>query len=125
MPLDPRDATHLWDIVRAAEAVADDIAGLGFQTYLEVRQTRSAVERELEIIGEAARRLSDSFREAHPGIPWASIIAQRNVLAHQYDKVDHARVWTVASKRLPELLAALSPLLPPPPNDGEAQAGAR
>lgn len=116
MPLDPRDATHIWDIIRAAEAVADDIAGLGLETYLQVRQIRSAVERELEIIGEAARRLSESFRQAHPEIPWPSIIAQRNVLAHQYDKIGHARVWTVASKRLPELAAALRPLAPPPPS---------
>lgn len=119
MPLDPRDATHVWDIIRAAEAVADDTAGISLETYLEVRQIRSAVERELEIIGEAARRLSKSFRRAHPEIPWASIIAQRNVLAHQYDKVDHARIWTVASERLPELVATLRPLLPAPPGEVE------
>ncbi len=117
MQLDPRDAAHIWDIIRAAEAVADSIGGLELETYLQVRQIRSAVERELEIIGEAVRRLSESFREAHSEIPWAGIIAQRNVLAHRYDKIDHARVWTVASKRLPELVAALRPLAPPPPHE--------
>ena len=120
MLLDPRDAAHIWDIIRAAEAVADDIAGLGLETYLRVRRIRSAVERELEIIGEAARRLSESFREAHPEIPWTNIIAQRNILAHRYNKIDHARVWSVASNRLPELVAALRPLVPPPTREDEA-----
>jgi uncharacterized protein with HEPN domain len=43
---------------------------------------RSAVERQVEIIGEAARRVSDSFRQQHSEIPWSTIMGQRHVLAH-------------------------------------------
>ena len=68
---------------------------------------RGAVERHLEIIGEAARNLSAGIREAHPDIPWCPIIAQRNVLAHEYGEVRHDRIWAVASERIPELIRSL------------------
>lgn len=75
MPLLPRDAAYVWDIVEAAEAIQGYIAGLDLVRYAQNRQIRSAVERELEIIGEAARRLSVDFRSEHPEIPWTSIVA--------------------------------------------------
>jgi uncharacterized protein with HEPN domain len=51
------------------------------------------------------------FRSAHPGIPWKDIIGMRNILAHQYDKVDSAVVWDAVSQDIPELIALLQPLL--------------
>jgi uncharacterized protein with HEPN domain len=62
---------------------------------------RGAVERHIEIIGEAAARVSRAFRAAHPDIPWRRIIAQRNILAHEYGEIDDALVWRVAIARLP------------------------
>jgi len=82
---------------------------------------RGAVERHLEIIGEAANRVSLSFREAHPELPWQRIVAQRNVLAHEYGEIEHALVWRVATIRVPELIQQLQrllPPLPPQPNGG-------
>lgn len=52
------------------------------------RRTQAAVLYEIVVIGEAANRLSDNFRCQHPNIPWKEIIGMRNILAHQYDKVD-------------------------------------
>jgi uncharacterized protein with HEPN domain len=74
-----------------------------------------------EVIGEAANRVSPSFRASHPEIPWQRIVAQRNVLAHEYGEIEPALVWRVATLRIPELiqhLQSLLPLLPPQPNGG-------
>jgi len=55
--------------------------------------------------------MSPDFRSAYPGIPWKDIIGMRNILAHQYDKVDSAVVWDAVSQDIPELIALLQPLL--------------
>ncbi|MBU4270988.1 MAG: DUF86 domain-containing protein [Planctomycetes bacterium] len=78
---------------------------------------RSAVERQIEIIGEAARRISDATRQAHPEIPWRAIVGQRNVLAHEYGAVLHEAIWAVAKRRIPELIVALRRILPDQPDD--------
>jgi uncharacterized protein with HEPN domain len=67
------------------------------------------------MIGEAARRLSQEFRDRHPKIPWRGWIGLRNVMAHEYDEIDHRRVWNVVKDRLPQLLEVLAPLLPSAP----------
>jgi uncharacterized protein with HEPN domain len=76
---------------------------------------RGAVERHLEIIGEAAGRVSQSFRETHREVPWRQIIAQRNILAHEYGDVDDALVWRVATERMSELIRLIEPHVPPSP----------
>jgi uncharacterized protein with HEPN domain len=73
------------------------------------------VERNIEIIGEAARRLSDDFRNQHPEIPWRVIMATRHILAHDYDAVDNDIVWRILTDHLPPLIKQLHALLPPPP----------
>jgi len=57
-----------------------------FAQYMDDRKLQLAVERSLEIIGEAARRVSPVFRESHPEVPWRRIIGLRNVLAHETAK---------------------------------------
>jgi uncharacterized protein with HEPN domain len=115
MSLERRDAAYIWDMLEAAEAVRRYIAGYDLVRYEQDRQVRSAVERELEIIGEAARRLSPEFRAAHPDLPWTSIVAQRNMLAHEYQRIENARIWKVASDLLPRLEQLLRSVLPPLP----------
>ena len=61
---------------------------------------RAAVERNIEIIGEAARRISEELKQEHPEIPWRKIIAQRNVLIHEYDDIDYKQIWEVATFHL-------------------------
>jgi uncharacterized protein with HEPN domain len=78
---------------------------------------RYAVERQIHVIGEAARRVSDTFSGNHPEIPWKGIIGLRNVLAHEYGEVLVERIWRVATERLPELVRALDPLIPKPPTE--------
>lgn len=83
--------------------------------YLADENLRLAVERRIEIIGEAARRISEGFKLAHPEVPWRQIIGQRNVLIHDYDEIEHERIWNLAARDIPVLIAHLEPLLPPLP----------
>ena len=113
LPAD-RDIGHVWDIVEAGGHLSDAIAGLDYDLYSHDVQLRWTVERGLTIVGEAARRLSAGFRDAHPEIAWPKIIALRNIIVHEYDELDPKRVWDVASLDIPNLITALRPLLPPP-----------
>lgn len=71
---------------------------------------RGAVERHLEIIGEAANRISIEFQPKHPEILWRRIIAQRHVIAHEYGEIKHELIWKVATVHVHELIAKLEPL---------------
>jgi uncharacterized protein with HEPN domain len=118
MPGERRDAAHLWDMLQSAKSVVNFVRGVTLDQYRSNLMVRRAVEREVEIIGEAARRVSDSFKAAHPEIPWCGIIAQRNVLSHEYDEIDDTRIWRVAVEHVPRLVDQLTPLIPP--EQGEA-----
>jgi len=65
----------------------------------------------LEIIGEAASRVSTSFRNAHPEIPWRQIIGQRNVLIHEYGEIKQERIWKTVRENIPQLIELLKPFL--------------
>ena len=118
-PDDPARAGHILD---AAEKVLSWIGGKSRAEFDADEVLRSAVAYQLQIIGEAASHLSDEFRLAHPEIPWSGIIGQRHRLAHDYRIIDHERLWRVVSEHIPELLANLDPLIPPPPADPEPAA---
>jgi uncharacterized protein with HEPN domain len=120
MPVDIKDAARLNDIVKAAEAIASFINGQTEADYNANLLLRSAVERQVEIVGEAARALSQTFRAAHPEIPWKKIGATRNILAHDYGMIRNDILWQIASVHVPDLLAQVRPLVPPPPaNDSK------
>ncbi|MBI2265882.1 MAG: DUF86 domain-containing protein [Armatimonadetes bacterium] len=115
MQPDDRNVAHLWDMREAAiELLAQ---GVTYHRFVTEKMLRRSVERQIEIIGEAARRASTEFKEAHPEIPWPHIIAQRNVLAHEYGEILVERIWSVATERLPELVHLLDPLIPTPPEE--------
>ena len=104
---DQRDAAYLWDMLDAARTVEQLSSGLDFTQYSNDRRTQLAVERSLEIIGEAAGRVSALFRDAHPEIPWRQIIGQRNVLIHEYGEIKQERIWKVVRENVPQLIDLL------------------
>lgn len=112
---DLRDASYLWDILETGRTALEAIEGVDFTAYQESPVLRAASERWIEIIGEAANRISPGFRLAHPEIPWQKIVNQRNVLAHEYREIRHEKIWNVLEEHLSALVAAIEPLLPPPP----------
>ncbi len=113
MRREDRNAAYLWDMVQAARDASAVTAGLTEEQLRRYRVRMLALERSMELIGEAARRVSGSFREKHPQIPWREIVGLRNILAHEYGRVDHARLYATAIKELPGLIEALETLLPP------------
>ncbi len=115
MQPESRDSAYLWDMLEAARAVREFVEGLTAEQFLQNRMVQAAVEREVEIIGEAARRVSDPFKEAHPEIPWQRIVGMRNVLAHEYGEIIQSRMWALTVDQIPELIVQLEPLIPPLP----------
>ena len=69
----------------------------------------------MEILGEAARRVSSRFRDEHAEIPWKETVGLRNVISHEYDKVNYTEIYRIVRERVPELITLLEPLVPPPP----------
>jgi uncharacterized protein with HEPN domain len=111
------DSAWLLDMLMAARAVQSFVAGRTFAEYEADLLLRSAVERQVEIIGEAARGLSDTFKVAHPEILWRPIMAQRHRLAHEYGEIDNALTWSVATIHVTKLIKQIEPLTPPPPSE--------
>lgn len=110
-----RDAGSLWDMLNAIRLIQEFTVNLTYNAYLESVLSQSAVERQLEILGEAARRLSDEFRQTHPEINWRRIIGLRNILIHRYDEIRQQTIWKIVTSELEPLTTQLEPLLPPPP----------
>ena len=108
-----RDTPHIVDIVGSARLVRGYLEGVTRDDFMRNVQLQDSVIRRLESIGEAASRVSASFRERHAAIPWGRMIGMRNRMIHTYDAVDLDIVWTTAHERIPELLALIEPLAPP------------
>jgi len=111
---DDRDAGYLLDMLERARGVVRAVSNRTLEDYLGDEDLRMAIERRIEIIGEAARRVSAEFQQAHPEIPWRKIIGQRNVLTHDYGEILDDILWDVATVSIPELISLLEPLVPCP-----------
>lgn len=107
-----RDQALLWDIRQAAHEISEYVHGVIFSRFASAKPLRAAVERQLITIGEAARQVSPEFKQAHAEIPWRAIIAQRNVLVHEYGEVKVEQIWLTATRDIPQLLQQLDALTP-------------
>ena len=88
-----RDTTYLSHIDKAVKAIDTYLSGVTLVTFHETAIVRDAVLRNLEVISEASRRLSDELKARYPTIPWTGIAAAGNVYRHGYDSVDDDVVW--------------------------------
>ena len=109
--LPERDAAFLQDMPLAARDAPGFIRGLNQTSFLESRLNQNAVIRSVEIIGEAAGKVSTEIQAAHPEVPWREITGMRHRLIHGYGDVRLDLVWTVAQDRLPSLTAILEKLV--------------
>jgi len=110
---DKRDAGYLWDMREAAHDCIEFVAKATYEGFCADRMMHSAVERRLEILGEAAGRVSEEFQLSHPEIPWKEIKAIRVVLAHRYGDINLHELWQTLQRDLPDLLTKLEALIPP------------
>ncbi len=109
-----RDKASLLDIVNAAKRVLQFAEGLDKSALATNDEKQSAILYQVIVMGEATKRLSSEFRTQHPEIPWKDIAGMRDILAHQYDRLNINTLWDVIKNDIPELLALLEPLLPDP-----------
>jgi uncharacterized protein with HEPN domain len=107
-----RDAAYVWDMLSAAREVTQVLGTLTEEQFSGNLLVIRAVERCIEIIGEAARRVSASTKAVHPQIPWSDIIGQRNILAHEYGQIDYELLYRTARKDVPQLVVLLQQALP-------------
>ena len=103
---------HMLDM--ASKAIAR-IEGRIRAQYDDDEDLRLALTHLIQTIGEAARRVSQPFQQAHPEIPWRKIIGMRHKVVHDYLEVDFDLVWDVATAELPLLVGQLGQLVPPEP----------
>ena len=106
-----RDREFLLDILEAARLARSYLAGISKAQFLGDVQRQDAVIRRLEIVGEAARRISPETRAVLPGLPWKPMIGMRNVMIHEYDDVDLETVWNTAENDIPRIIETIEPLL--------------
>lgn len=111
MPPEKSDLKYVWDMLESARNVESMVRGQTLDEYTSNTMLRLAVERSIEIIGEAARRVSPAFRDQHPNIPWSAIVATRHIIAHEYGDLQHEKLWRMATTHVPELIAKLTPIL--------------
>jgi uncharacterized protein with HEPN domain len=104
------DRERLLDILEALERI-DGQAARGHAAFAVDELAQTAVIRWIEVIGEAARGVSEELRRAHPEVPWRQIVAMRNVLIHGYFDIDVDLVWSVARNDLPKLGAQVRAIL--------------
>ncbi len=110
-----RDFAGLWDIVKAARLARTFLGTMTREELATDAKTYWAILAQLQIIGEATKRLSDGFRSRHTGIPWQEMARMRDWIVHHYDRVDFVILWSTLTNDIPALLAQLEPLLPPDP----------
>lgn len=106
----PEDMARLWDMRDVAKAATEFTKGRRFEDLMADRMLRNAVERNLEIIGEAPKCVSQAFRDSRPDIPWRAIVALRNVLAHEYGEIRYERLWLLCTEQLAVLIRQLEEL---------------
>lgn len=95
------------DMIVFAEKVLAYTAGLDQPAFVANTLVYDATLRNLELIGEAATRVPDDVRHAHPQVPWRMIVATRNRLIHAYLGIDNDTLWSIVVTDVPALLPTL------------------
>jgi len=100
----PRDfKVYLEDILECIDKISRYVDGLSFGSFLKDEKTIDAVNRNLEIIGEAAKNIPEQIKDNYPEIEWRGIIGLRNILIHEYYSLTLKIIWDIIQNELPVL----------------------
>ncbi|MDH4078967.1 MAG: DUF86 domain-containing protein [Nitrospira sp.] len=100
----PRDSrVYLDDILEATRKITSYTANLSKAAFLEDEKTFDAVVRNLEVIGEAVKKLPDELRAQHPTLEWKKMAGLRDILIHEYFGLDSEIVWDIVKNKVPTL----------------------
>ena len=95
------------DIIESSRKILDYTSGMSFDEFTADGKTVDAVIRNFEIIGEAANRLPEDFKEEHSTVNWHKIRGFRNRIVHDYMGIDYSIVWEIKNNFLPHLITIL------------------
>lgn len=101
----------LEDMLESCHKIKEYVSALDFDNFLNDSKTKDAVIRNFEIIGEAANRIEDEFKNSHPEIPWNRLRGFRNRVIHEYFGVDYEIVWAIITEDLDELTYQLKEVI--------------
>jgi uncharacterized protein with HEPN domain len=104
------DREKLLDIVEAIEKIQERLS-VDREAFLDDEMLQVWAVHHIQVIGEAASRVTKELRDQYPAIPWADIISMRNLLVHQYFGIDLDQVWDTVLVDLPELHKDISEIL--------------
>jgi len=107
MPLNENDISFLIDIIECIIDINDFTKGIQFYEFEKDKMRKLAVERQLEIIGQAANKVSKETQNILQNIPWGNIIGLRNKLAHDYGEILAERIWMISKNPMQDLLKEL------------------
>jgi uncharacterized protein with HEPN domain len=105
------DTVYLRHILDAIELIEEYTEGMSENEFLSNSMAHDAVIRQIEIIGEAARNISDEFQMLNPDLPWGKMIGIRNKIIHEYFNVNFAIVWDTVQEDLPALQKIITSML--------------
>ncbi len=104
------DNILLYDILECCQRIAGYVDGVTKEQFESNYLLQDGLVRKLEIIGEAAKGLSEDLRDANPDVPWRKMIGIRDRIVHQYFKVDLDIIWETVTSDIPELETLITPI---------------
>jgi len=108
--MNKRDRVYLQHMIDSIQRI-ESYVSIGKKAFEKESHWQDAVIRQLEIIGEAGKRLSEDLRSKYAEIPWRRILGLRDILIHDYMGVDIQAVWEITQKNIPELKKHLQIIL--------------
>ena len=107
-----RDESYLFDILDSARTAIEYMRGKSWDEFSKDSLLQDAVVRRLEIIGEAANRISSETQMKHSNLPWQAMKGTRNRVIHEYDSIELDIIWDILQKDLPSLVKELEQIVP-------------
>lgn len=111
MPLEPKEIDALEDMIRFGSDAVDYVRGLDFATFVADHKTNRATMYAIATVAEASHRVLPACQARWPLIPWPMIWGMRNILMHEYGRVDLPTVYQVATVHMPKLLEQVQAIL--------------